>query len=161
MPALSLSYYDISIDEIQINATDLNLRFRVGNGCIFKSVAATDKGTPKYELQRGPVKFTSMDDTDQKKIILETVDLPDGENKESIDKLHAYLEETKTKEGPKEYAKTITICGINVAKESTFSVNFSGCVTNIEDIPPTGSYEAARLRITISITNTDTLKFGT
>ena len=158
MPALSIKDYDVSIEGAQIsNINKLNMHIELRNGCNFKSVGTTADGKTKYDLQRGP--FVQFGNEREKDITLEIMNVEGGDNQASIDKLYAYLKETKKKGVHAEYAKNITICALNAAGEKTFSVNFTGCVTNVENMPASG-VKYAQLKVTLSMTNIGALKFG-
>ena len=144
---------NIGGDELKVE--DVKIDFELTSACQYESLTAED-GKRMYNLQKDP--FVKFDKDEQRKIALTVIDVPGGENKDNIEKLRGYLEDTKKKADHKGYAKPVTICFLNAAEEVALCINFSGCVSEIENIPASG-VKAAQYKVTLLILDMATLNF--
>ena len=152
MGLLKIRNTSANIGEYELKAENVRIDFELTSGSQYESLTAGD-GKRKYNLQKGPyVKFVKEE---QKKIVVTVIDVPGGKNKDNIEKLRGHLEDTRKNE---DHAESVTICFFNHAKKQAFSMIFSGCVSEVKDMPVSG-VEANKYEVTLFIRDMATLNF--
>lgn len=155
MGLLIIGKTSVNIDGNELDVERMDIDFALTNGCEYDSVTAGD-GNRKYNLQKDP--FVRFENDEQGEMVLTAMNVPGGKNEASIKKLQGYLADTVKEKDHSGYAKPVTICFINAAGEKTFSINFLGCVSEIENIPA-DTIKAAQYKITLLVVDMDTLNF--